>query len=79
MHVQPRAPHTTRLGAGPASSVSLVRLTTRLLASTKAFFGRDGIDPEEGRLVMGVKLRSKDLDDIPVTAGVFAIWTHMLM
>ena len=45
-----------RLGAaGPASSVSLVRLATRLLASTRASFGSDGVDPEEDRFVVGVK------------------------
>ena len=32
----------TRLGAGPASSVSLVRLATSLLASTRDSFGSDG-------------------------------------
>ena len=43
------------LGAGPASSVSLVRLVTRLLASTRASFSSDGVDPEEDRLVVGVE------------------------
>ena len=46
-----------------------MRLVTRLLASTRASFGSDGIDPEEDRLVVGVKLRRKDLDNIPVAAG----------
>ena len=44
-----------RLGAGPASSVSLVRLATLLLASTRASFGSDGVDPEEDILGVGVK------------------------
>ena len=44
-----------RLGAGPASLVSLVRLETRLLASARASFDSDGVDPEVGRLVLGVK------------------------
>ena len=44
-----------RLGAGPASSVSLVRLATLLLASTRASFSSDGVDPEEDILVVGVK------------------------
>ena len=43
------------LGAGPASSVSLVILATLLLASTRASFGSDGVDPEEDILVVGVK------------------------
>ena len=43
------------LGAGPASSVSLVELATHLLASTRASFGSYGVDPEEDRLVAGVK------------------------
>ena len=43
------------LGAGPASSVSLVSLTTRLLAATRASFGSDGVDREEDRFVVGVK------------------------
>ena len=43
------------LGADPASSVSLVRLATRLLVSTRASFGSDGVDPEEDRLDVGVK------------------------
>ena len=41
-----------RLGAGPASSVSLVRLATRLLASTRASFGSDG-RPRRGRTCHG--------------------------
>ena len=49
-----------RLGAGPTSSVSLVRLAALLLASTRASFGSDGVDPEEDRLAVGVKLRSKN-------------------
>ena len=43
------------LGAGPASSVSLVKLAILLLASTRASFGSDGVDPEEDRLVVGVE------------------------
>ena len=43
------------LGAGPALLVSLVRLATRLLASTRASFSSDGVDPEEDRFVVGVK------------------------
>ena len=37
-----------RLGSGPASSVSLVRLATHLLASTRPSFGNDGVDPDKG-------------------------------
>ena len=47
------------LGAGPASSVSLVRLATRLLASTRDSFGSDGVDPEGDKLVAGVNSAAK--------------------
>ena len=54
-----------RLGAGPASSVSLVRLATRLLASTRASFGSDG-RPRRGQTRRGSEIaRQKlNLDDI---------------
>ena len=55
------------LGAGPASSASLVRLATCLLASTRVSFGSDGVDQEEDTLVVSEIVQQKlNLDDIYV-------------
>ena len=57
-----------RLGAGPASSVSLVRLTTRLLASTRASSATMAYRPRRGQTCRESEIAQQklNLDDIHV-------------